>query len=223
MLRMRGGRRRLPTGGWISVGGTTYGAGMGEVGGGAGMDAAGFCSVRERGVPCASAVDPGSTLSVCTHHLLAAYDEVARDVGVTDLLPSPCVACGSRLGVRYPSGWLCAVCEWRQSDVPDAELAVARVDVVYYLRFRDTIKIGTSGNPQMRLTQIRHDELLAFERGDRHREHSRHEQFAAERLERSEWFAASDRLLDHIAQLRAGADDPWDQYRLWKSQCLALR
>lgn len=184
--------------------------------------ASALCSVSESGVRCARAVDPESALSICTQHLLAAYEEVVRDVGVTDLLPSPCVACGSRLGARYPSGWLCAVCEWRQSDAPDGEIATARVDVVYYLRYRDTIKIGTSSNPRMRLAQVRHDELLAFERGDRHREHARHVQFAEERLERSEWFATSDRLLDHIAQLTAGVDDPWNQYRLWMSQNLAL-
>ena len=43
------------------------------------------------------------------------------EFGVTDVLPSPCLACGSRLGVRYPSGWLCAICEWRVGELPDGD------------------------------------------------------------------------------------------------------
>ena len=69
------------------------------------------------------------------------------EFGVTDLLPAPCAFCGSRLGVRYPSGWLCAVCEWRAGEPPPEGLAPVRVDVVYYLRYRDRIKIGTSATP----------------------------------------------------------------------------
>ena len=161
-------------------------------------------------------------LDLGTEQLLVAHDWVAGDVGVTDILPSPCLACGSRLGVRYPSGWLCAVCEWRAGDVADPEHVAVRVDVVYYLRFRDQIKIGTSGNPRRRLASLRYDELLAFERGDRTLEQRRHAQFAEHRLARSEWFAAHDALVEHIDVLRAGVDDPWSLYALWRSQRLAL-
>ena len=146
-----------------------------------------------------------------------------REQGVTDLLPSPCRLCGSRLGVRWPSGWLCAVCEWRQGDSPDGDLPPVRVDVVYYLRFGDRVKIGTSSDPRRRLTRIWHDELLAFERGDRLVEHRRHEQFSADRHARTEWFVASTVLLEHAAALRAGADDPWRTYDRWRSEALALR
>ena len=41
------------------------------------------------------------------------------NTGVTDALPSPCRLCGSRLGVRYPSAWLCAVCDWRHGELVD--------------------------------------------------------------------------------------------------------
>ncbi len=67
---------------------------------------------------------------------VAASDGRHRAYGVTDALPSPCRLCGSRLGVRYPSGWLCAVCEWRHGEVVDGELPPPRVDVVYYLALR---------------------------------------------------------------------------------------
>jgi hypothetical protein len=159
-------------------------------------------------------------LPLCHEHLVAAYERVAADVGVTDALPGPCAACGSRLGVRYPSGWLCAVCEWRWGEVPEAAAPV-RVDVVYYLRWRDRIKIGTSANPRGRLAQLRHDKLLAFERGDRTLEQRRHREFAASRLG-GEWFAADDALLAHVAQVTAGVDDPWALLARWRSEAAAL-
>ena len=62
----------------------------------------------------------------------------------------PAGSCGSRLGIRYPSGWLCAVCEWRHGDLIDHELPPPRVDVVYYLRYDERVKIGTSSNPRQR-------------------------------------------------------------------------
>lgn len=145
------------------------------------------------------------------------------DDGVTDLLPSPCRLCGSRLGVRYPSGWLCAICEWRYGELPDDELPPPRIDVVYYLRRGEALKIGTSGNPRQRLAAIPHEEVLAFERGDRVLEQRRHREFAAHRLGSSEWFALSPELLAHVAILGAGALDPWNVYARWLSEAIALR
>jgi hypothetical protein len=184
----------------------------------------GYCGiVSDSGQECQEPVDAAAPLNLCTRHLLAAYDWVAGDVGVTDTLPSPCQACGSRLGVRYPSGWLCAICEWKVGEVPDEDLAMRRVDVVYYLRFGDRIKIGTSGNPRMRLASQRYEELLAFERGNRTVEQRRHAQFSDARILRTEWFDSSDALLRHIGVLSAGVDDPWQQYALWVSERLALK
>ena len=120
----------------------------------------------------------GAPVNLCTAHLLEAHDWVDREYGVTDLLPGPCLACGSRVGVRYPSGWLCAVCEWRVGELPDDPIADGRVDVVYYLRYGDRIKIGTSANPRRRVASLPHDEVLAFERGGRPLEQRRHAQFA---------------------------------------------
>ncbi|MGD8169461.1 GIY-YIG nuclease family protein [Herbiconiux sp. P16] len=182
------------------------------------------CGIRDtasRGV-CGAPADASAPLDLCTRHLLAAYEWVAGEVGVTDALPSPCLACGSRLGVRYPSGWLCAVCEWRLGERPDDdETAPVRVDVVYYVRFGDRIKIGTSANPRGRLNQLHVDELLALERGTRLLEQRRHVQFAAHRLG-GEWFAPHEALDEHIAALAAGVDDPWALYDRWRSEALAL-
>jgi len=178
--------------------------------------------VSASGEPCADPVEARAPLNLCRRHLLAAHDAVAAEVGVTDVLPSPCRACGSRLGVRYPSGWLCAICEWKVGDAPDGDLSLTRVDVVYYIRYGDRIKIGTSGNPRSRLASQRFDELLAFERGDRLVEQRRHAQFASHRLERSEWFDGHDALTRHIDVLRAGISDPWTVYARWVSEQVAL-
>nr|WP_309067423.1 GIY-YIG nuclease family protein [Microbacterium sp.] len=160
---------------------------------------------------------------MCAGHLLEVAEWREGAVGRTDLLPSPCVFCGARLGVRWPSGWLCAVCEWRQGDVVDAELPPPRIDVVYYVRYGDRVKIGTSAQPRRRLAAVVHDELLAFERGDRVVERRRHEQFADERFARTEWFRLSDRLRAHTVALSAGVEDPWRLHTRWMSEALALR
>lgn len=183
----------------------------------------GACAiVSANGRACSEPVDSDAPLNLCARHLLAAHDWVARDVGTTDTLPSPCLACGSRLGVRYPSGWLCAICDWRVGDLPHHNVAGLRVDVVYYLRRGDQIKIGTSGNVRNRLAALHFDEVLAFERGNRQREHRRHLQFGSYRILRTEWFDVHDALSDHIRTLREGIDDPWSQYALWRSQQIAL-
>ena len=73
-------------------------------------------------------------------------------------------------------------------------LPAPRVDVVYSLRFDERYKIGTTANLRPRLGAIRHHELVALERGDRHRERMRHGQFAATRHPGTEWFAPSPEL-----------------------------
>nr|WP_316304651.1 GIY-YIG nuclease family protein [Clavibacter michiganensis] len=150
------------------------------------MTSTGSAPCRAEG--CDAAAEPGAPVPLCAVHLVGAAAWAEREHGVEDVLPSPCPACGSRLGVRYPSGWLCAVCEWRHGDHPDGELAPPRVDVVYYIRFGDRLKIGTSANPRQRLGTLRHDELLAFERGGRAVERARHAEFARQRYDRTEWF-----------------------------------
>jgi hypothetical protein len=175
------------------------------------------------GTGCGGAVDPGAPIALCDLHLAQAADWAQRESGVTDLLPVPCRVCGSRVGIRYPSGWICAVCEWRVGDVVDGELPPPRVDVVYYLQQGDRVKIGTTANPRQRFAAIWHERVLAFERGDRRLEQRRHAQFAADRFAGSEWFRMSRGLSAHIASVAAGVDDPWELHARWLSEALALR
>ncbi|UOQ90927.1 GIY-YIG nuclease family protein [Agromyces endophyticus] len=180
------------------------------------------CSIVEAdGARCSNSVAAGAPIALCAGHLLVAYDWIAREAGELDLLPSPCPACGARVGVHYPSGWICADCEWRYGEVPDRPVDDDPVEVVYYLRYRDQVKIGTSANPRQRVASLPHDEVLAFERGGRRLERRRHEQFAAYRGAGTEWFDVHDALLEHIAELAAGVDDPWLQYDRWVSRHLA--
>lgn len=178
------------------------------------------CLAADEG--CGGVVAPSAPVALCERHLSAASEWFQSQDGRTDLLPAPCLLCGSRLGVHYAAGWICAVCEWRFGEVVDGELPPPRLDVVYYLRYDDRVKIGTTANPRQRFAAIRHHDLLALERGDRRTEQRRHAQFGADRLGKSEWFAMSDVLRSHIAGLAGGAD-PWDVHARWCSEALARR
>ncbi len=173
------------------------------------------------GGACARQVPVDAPVPLCEWHVAVVADWSQQRWGVTDLLPSPCRLCGSRLGVRYPSGWLCAICEWRVGESPDGLAEPPRVDVVYYLRNGDRIKIGTSGAPRRRIAQIWHEEVLAFEKGARPLEQRRHRQFAGDRLGTSEWFRASPALTEHVVSLGAGVHDPWEVHLRWVSEQLA--
>ncbi|ANJ25461.1 GIY-YIG nuclease family protein [Agromyces aureus] len=187
-------------------------------------DAAGpTCGLLDASGAACTAPVAAAAMRLCARHLLEAYELVAAEVGVTDLAPSACPACGCRVGVHYPSGWLCADCEWRLGEAPDGELQPVRVEVVYYVRYRDQVKIGTSANPRQRLASIPHDEVLAFEPGGRRLEQRRHAQFADHRFAGTEWFAAHDALAEHIAALALGVDDPWAAYDRWVSRRHAVR
>jgi len=133
---------------------------------------------------------------------------------VSASLPSPCRVCGGSTGDRVDGLWHCVRCGWRLGDAPDADLPRPRIDVVYYLRYRDRVKIGTSATPRRRLAAIMHDELLAFEPGDRRIEHDRHVQFADLR-EGGEWFSLTGAVLIHIDQVRARVGEPWAAYDRW--------
>ncbi len=121
-------------------------------------------------------------------------------------------------GVRIDGAWCCADCGWRYGDAPDPDLPLPRVDVVYYIRYDGRVKIGTSRRPRQRLASIRHQELLAFERGDRSVEQQRHREFAAIR-EGGEWFTLTAELRAHVAALRCEGD-PWTLYARWLSRAL---
>jgi hypothetical protein len=79
-------------------------------------------------------------------------------------------------------------------------IVYVREPVVYYVRFADRVKIGTTTNLGGRLNGIPYDEVLATEPGGYELEAQRHREFAADRIV-GEWFTYSDRLRRHIETL----------------------
>jgi hypothetical protein len=71
--------------------------------------------------------------------------------------------------------------------------------VVYFARFGDRVKIGTSGNLAERMTVIPHDELIGTIPGDATVERQWHTVWADTRIT-GEWFHATDELLAAIRQ-----------------------
>lgn len=126
----------------------------------------------------------------------------------------PCVLCGSPDRETVNGVPVCATCGWESGAIRDPGLPVPRVDVVYYLRLGERVKIGTTYAPRQRFAALPHDEVLAFERGGRAVERMRHAEFADDRLGTSEWFALSPRIRAHAAALVAGRD-PWSLYARW--------
>lgn len=88
----------------------------------------------------------------------------------------------------------------------------AKPHVVYYVRFCDRIKIGTSWRLYERLKEIPHDELLAAEPGERVLESMRHDQFKsckAQIVGGREWFDSTPILLNHVQWVRHKYGDPF--------------
>ena len=124
--------------------------------------------------------------------------------------------------MRDATGWACATCGWRVGAYVDPDLPPPRIDVVYYLRLDERVKIGTTFTPRQRFAALPHDEVLAFERGGRGLERQRHAEFADDRLGTSEWFALSPRIRAHVRAL-AGGRDAWDVLARWLSEELGSR
>lgn len=83
----------------------------------------------------------------------------------------------------------------------------AEQSVVYYVRIRDLIKIGTTTNMQARMGRLLADEVLATEPGGEELEKMRHQQFKHLKV-RGERFTPAPDLLSHIAMIRDHFGEP---------------
>jgi len=113
--------------------------------------------------------------------------------------------------------YVAAEVSWRLDGEPDVDiLSVFRAcdelaqqvappedrhPVVYYLRFADRIKIGTSTCLRSRMEAVPHDEVLATEPGGVELEEERKMQFVEYRVT-GEWFRMAPALMRHIEKLR---------------------
>lgn len=178
--------------------------------------------VLDNGRDCPNYVIPDSPINLCPDHFEVAYEWIARDRGhEPNRMPALCAICGHHIGRQISEGWVCEHCGYRQGDSRPEHVrqAIERIDwrpaVVYYIRFGDRIKIGTTYSLRRRLSSLPVDELLAIEHGSYDQEAKRHEQFAETRIGSTEWFHASPELEAHIRRLSAGVEDPWVQYEFW--------
>lgn len=85
--------------------------------------------------------------------------------------------------------------------VPPETAQGLRHDVVYYMRFGNRIKIGTSGVLYTRVQGLKPDEVLAAEPGSYDLEAQRHREFAPYR-DHGEYFFPAPALLAHINKVR---------------------
>lgn len=136
----------------------------------------GCVAVENTADVCGEAIPPGAPVDLCRVHLIQAYLFIQQELAEVD----------------------------QQTVLPGMRPAPERDDrenVVYYLRFGDRIKIGTTKSLRVRLAHLPHDELLAVEPGGYDVESSRHRQFRAHRIS-GEWFHAHDELTMHAARIR---------------------
>lgn len=136
------------------------------------------------------------------------------DEQIQILRSEPCPACDVRALTGYQLGHQldCQSCgHIVPLDQPLPRLKLSDVqkppieDVVYYMRFGDRVKIGTTRNLAQRRAAIPHDELLATEPGGRDVERTRHLQFRGSRVTgQREWFHLTHEIRQHIAGLKRG-------------------
>lgn len=178
-----------------------------------------LCGVlKADGRDCEVPVDPGSRFNICPRHYRAIYDHF-RDVGAPSLtqstrLHASCPACGVRALIASVKNRT-ATCASCGHDVGAIDVVAPQrrpgplaseppeVSVVYYIRFGDRIKIGTTTNLQRRLTALPHDEVLFTEPGSYELEQQRHRQFNRHLIAGREWFEAHPDLLNFITESKA--------------------
>ncbi|QYF98466.1 GIY-YIG nuclease family protein [Microbacterium sp. PAMC21962] len=178
------------------------------------------------GSDCLGPIPEEAPLNLCAVHLIEAATWVNRN-DETTRPRTRCTLCGEREARQDPAGGIfCGRCGYQSPDFEGtARLTAAEQDethpirqgrrpvhVVYYIRFGDRVKIGTTRNPHRRMTELPHDEILAFEPGGIHLEAMRHLQFRESCIRGTEWFHVTPELLAHAAEMR-GEGTAWDDLR----------
>lgn len=149
-------------------------------------------AVGRSGRDCDAPVAEDAPVSMCEDHIYKAFvyyrDTLVAQHGYAKTAFDPETRRFSEVDDGIQRGWIPG------SDKP-------RTDVVYYIRFADRIKIGTTVNLGTRLSALPYDDVLATEPGGRHVEQQRHKEFADLRIN-GEWFTPGTKLIRHIEALR---------------------
>lgn len=168
------------------------------------------------GKQCDQDPHPASWYDVCTEHWRAIIEDLKRatvDDGHLSTVTCPVCKTPAGFGVNIPyscSNPNCWADRFWEKPAPDADIPTRKgTNRVYYIRFGDRIKIGTSGNLKPRLSTLSYDELLALEPGTVELERQRHRHFAHLLIPgQREWFQIADDLLDHVARTKESHGDP---------------
>lgn len=177
--------------------------------------------IQHSGFPCANESDPASFFDICSDHWAEIIEEHKTKTIERHLLAEvQCPVChrAIRTGPGVPvacSNPHCWEDAWWNEPAPDADVPARRgTDWVYYIRFGDRIKIGTSSSLKGRLNSLPHDEILALEPGSYAVERQRHRDFARLRIDgQREWFHDSAYLRAHAVRLRLEHGAPEDLLR----------
>lgn len=180
------------------------------------------CSlIQTSGALCANEPDPDSFFDICTEHWAQIIEDHARRITEPHLLAEvSCPVCrrtiltgpGAPVACANPHCWEDA---WWSQPAPDETTETRNGTAwIYYIRFGDRIKIGTTTSLKGRLASLPHDEILALEPGSYDLERARHREFAPMLVDgQREWFHDSSTLRDHALELRARHGSPEDLMR----------
>lgn len=164
-----------------------------------------------------------SQVPLCEVHILDVYKAVNRMLTVENpkldeyallpleqqRIPGPCPACGHAgylmLSVADRIRCLSAFCYYESSSAEFEQLRrrllydlAGERSVVYYLKFGDWVKIGTTTRLKQRLQKLQTVEMLyGFEFGGRKLERRRHDNFIHYRMF-GEWFEDNTHIRGHI-------------------------
>jgi hypothetical protein len=107
---------------------------------------------------------------------------------------------------QFLQGWMKNIAEAERPDLKP----IPKKYLVYYIRFGDGIKIGTTHNLAQRLSSfcVPAAAVLAVEPGGFELERSRHEFFADSRIGRTEVFQDSPKLQRHIEAVKKYHGEP---------------
>ncbi|MER7447820.1 GIY-YIG nuclease family protein [Microbacterium sp. NPDC097977] len=172
--------------------------------------------IQTSGFPCTNESDPASFFDICsTPWAQIIEDHKGVNAEAHTLAEVACPTCRRTIltGPGVPAACSNPYCwedAWWNKPAPDVDTATRKgTDWVYYIRFGDRIKIGTSSSIKGRLSTLPHDEILALEPGGRSLERERCREFSALRIDgQRAWFQDTPALRTHADRLRAEHGEP---------------
>lgn len=166
-----------------------------------------FCQMgSDNGADCRRPAMPAIPIPICQLHALVVYHAVLENSASLVHMLGVARLGGSTAAKDLQNG---------RRFLPNGD----PLECVYYIRFGDRIKIGTTKNLLNRLVAIPYDEVLAIEPGGFGLESLRHKDFGAHRIN-GEWFNNSPEILAHINLVRAVHGMPLAAWDSWRKNCL---